>query len=109
MVKRHSSKPDPPLGEECRVASLQSRELQNQDYACYLSAEERTKYMALPSLTRKSEWLAGRLAAKYIFLNRAGNRARAASCGLEAHAHEPFPRRPRPLSVMDVSASRGGD
>jgi len=26
--------------------------------------------MALPSQTRRSEWLAGRLAAKYIFLNR---------------------------------------
>lgn len=70
MATPYSCKPNPPLSEECRVASLQSRELQKQDYTCYLSADERTKYMALPSPTRKSEWLAGRLAAKYIFLNR---------------------------------------
>jgi phosphopantetheinyl transferase (holo-ACP synthase) len=70
MVTRYSPHTNSALGGDCRVASLESRELQHQEYTGHLSVDERTKYMALPSQTRKSEWLAGRLAAKYIFLNR---------------------------------------
>ena len=69
MVTRHSSNANSALDGGCWVASLESRELQH-DYTRHLSVDERTKYMALPSQTRKSEWLAGRLAAKYIFLDR---------------------------------------
>jgi hypothetical protein len=53
----------------CSVASLESRELRD-DYADHLSVSERAKYMNLPAQDRKSEWLAGRLAVKYLFLNR---------------------------------------
>ena len=70
MVTRDSSKANLALGGHCRVASIDSRDLQNRDYTAHLSVAERTKYMALPSRTRKSEWLAGRLAAKYVFLSR---------------------------------------
>ena len=70
MVTSDSSKANSALGGDCRVASLASRELQDQDYTRHLSVAERTKYVALPNQTRKNEWLAGRLAAKYIFLNR---------------------------------------
>jgi phosphopantetheinyl transferase len=70
MVTRHSTNSNPALGGDCRVALLESRELDERDYTCHLSIDERTKYMALPNQTRKNEWLAGRLAAKYIFLSR---------------------------------------
>jgi 4'-phosphopantetheinyl transferase superfamily protein len=70
MVTRYSSKANSAFGGGCSVASLESRELQDKEYTRHLSVDERTKYVALPSQTRKSEWLAGRLAAKYIFLNR---------------------------------------
>src|SRR5436190_4222119 len=69
MVRRNSSSADSVLGADCKVASLDSCELQDRDYTDHLSVDERMKYRALPSETRKNEWLAGRLAAKYIFLN----------------------------------------
>lgn len=53
----------------CFVGLLHAGEFQPEEYTRYLSVDERTNYMALRSQTRKSEWLAGRLAAKYIFLN----------------------------------------
>ena len=70
MVTRDSSGASLALGGHCRVASLEARDLRDGDYARHLSVDERTKYMALPTQTRKREWLAGRLAAKFIFLNR---------------------------------------
>lgn len=70
MVTCHSTNSYPALGGDCRVALLESRELDDQDYTRRLSIDERAKYMALPSQARKNEWLAGRLAAKHIFLNR---------------------------------------
>lgn len=70
MVTPHSTNLNSVLGGDCRVALLDSRALHDQDYTSHLSVDERTKYLALPNQTRKNEWLAGRLAAKYIFLNR---------------------------------------
>ena len=70
MVTRDGSRASLALGGHCRVASLESRELNDRDYTRYLSVAERTTYIALPTQTRKREWLAGRLAAKFIFLNR---------------------------------------
>jgi 4'-phosphopantetheinyl transferase EntD len=70
MVMQHNSKLNLALGGGCSVASLESRELQDDEYTHHLSVGERAKYMGLPSQSRKSEWLAGRLAAKYLFLNR---------------------------------------
>jgi hypothetical protein len=35
-----------------------------------LSGGERAYYLSLPNESRKNEWLAGRLSAKYLFLNR---------------------------------------
>jgi 4'-phosphopantetheinyl transferase EntD len=70
MVTRDSSKANLALDGHCRVASMDSRDLQHRDYTSHLSVAERTKYLALPSRTRKREWLAGRLAAKYVFLTR---------------------------------------
>ena len=69
MVTHNNSKPNSLLGGGCNVASLNSRELQDEEYTHHLSVSERAKYMGLPSQSRKSEWLAGRLAAKYLFLN----------------------------------------
>ncbi len=54
----------------CSVGLLDAGELRLDEYTRYLSVDEKTNYMALKSQTRKREWLAGRLAAKYIFLNR---------------------------------------
>lgn len=70
MVTHYNSEPNSALGGGCSVAALESRELQDEKYTRHLSVGERAKYMGLPSQSRKSEWLAGRLAAKYLFLNR---------------------------------------
>ena len=70
MVTHYNSRPNLALGGGCSVASLESRELRDEEYTRHLSVGERAKYMNLPSQNRKSEWLAGRLAAKYLFLNR---------------------------------------
>jgi hypothetical protein len=55
---------------DCFVGMLDVCELQDRDYTDHLSADERAKYVSLPGERRKSEWLAGRLAAKHLFLNR---------------------------------------
>jgi len=69
MVTHYNSQPNSALGGGCSVASLESRELHHA-YTDHLSVGERAKYASLPSQSRKTEWLAGRLAAKYLFLNR---------------------------------------
>ena len=51
------------------VGLLDARELRDGAYVRHLSVDERAKFTALSSQTRKGEWLAGRLAAKYIFLS----------------------------------------
>lgn len=51
------------------VGLLDARELRGGAYVRHLSVDERAKFTVLPSETRKDEWLAGRLAAKYIFLS----------------------------------------
>lgn len=55
---------------DCFVGVLDVCELQDRDYTSHLSADERARYASLPGERRKSEWLAGRLAAKHLFLNR---------------------------------------
>ena len=63
-------KPDALRSEGCVVGLLATCELQGKDYTNHLSADERAQYMHLPNRSRKSQWLAGRLAAKYLFLSR---------------------------------------
>jgi 4'-phosphopantetheinyl transferase EntD len=69
MAPHAESEPNPACSSGCFVGLLEARELQDKDYTDHLSIEERAKYVGLPSPSRKSEWLAGRLAAKYLFLN----------------------------------------
>lgn len=57
-------------GPSCSVGLLDAGQLQDEEYTSLLSVEERAKYLSLPRRGRKREWLAGRLAAKHIFLNR---------------------------------------
>lgn len=54
----------------CRVALLDARTLVSSKthYRAHLSIAERESYDALRSSRRRLEWLAGRLAAKYLFL-----------------------------------------
>ena len=56
----------------CWVAVLQSRGLTctERDCASYLSAGERATHQGFGSPRRRMQWLAGRLAAKYLFLHR---------------------------------------
>ena len=70
MATQYDSRPNSTISGGCAVALLESRELWGDEYAGHLSIAERVKYMGLPSQSRKNEWLAGRLAAKYLFLNR---------------------------------------
>lgn len=55
--------------EGCTAALLESSELLNADYTTHLSMSE-LKRLAQISSTRKLEWLAARLAAKYLFLSQ---------------------------------------
>jgi 4'-phosphopantetheinyl transferase superfamily len=54
----------------CSVGLLGAGQLHGEQYARLLSTDEMAKYLGLPAGRRKEEWLAGRLAAKHIFLNR---------------------------------------
>jgi 4'-phosphopantetheinyl transferase EntD len=56
----------------CSAALLEAETLarRGSNYSDHLSVAEREWYRALRTEKRRSEWLAGRLAAKYLFLNR---------------------------------------
>lgn len=61
---------NPVRTNDCFVGVLDVCELEGREYTSLLSSDERTKYLSLRGLERRqSEWLAGRLAAKYLFLN----------------------------------------
>jgi 4'-phosphopantetheinyl transferase EntD len=70
MVPRTNLEPAAASTSSCSVGLLDAGRLQDERYMPLLSADERAKYLTLPSLSRKGEWLAGRLAAKHVFLNR---------------------------------------
>lgn len=61
---------DSAVTRRCSVGLLDAGELRPEEYTRYLSADERTNYLALRSEIRRREWLAGRLLVKNIFLNR---------------------------------------
>lgn len=70
-TERHTkTETNPARADECFVGTLDVCEVQCGDYTGHLSADERAKYLSLPGERRRSEWLAGRLAAKHLFLNR---------------------------------------
>ncbi|HEV2762430.1 MAG TPA: 4'-phosphopantetheinyl transferase superfamily protein [Pyrinomonadaceae bacterium] len=58
--------------DDAVVGLLEVCELRGADYAAHLSEGERAKYAGLAGERRRGEWLAGRLAAKFLFLNRLG-------------------------------------
>lgn len=70
MALHTKTEPNSARSNDCFVGMLDVCELQDKEYTSHLSSDERAKYMSLPNQRRKSEWLAGRLAAKYLFLNR---------------------------------------
>jgi hypothetical protein len=61
---------NPVQANGCFVGVLDVCEVQDRDYTNYLSADERAKYSSLRGERRQGEWLAGRLVAKHLFLNR---------------------------------------
>jgi phosphopantetheinyl transferase len=52
------------------VAVLKSDEVSEKEYTSCLSTRERAKLGSIKNKKRSREWLAGRLAAKYLFLNQ---------------------------------------
>ncbi|MBV8859357.1 MAG: 4'-phosphopantetheinyl transferase superfamily protein [Acidobacteria bacterium] len=70
MGPRTDTAPSAARADERVVGLLEVCELRGGEYAGHLSARERAKYVRLPGGGRKGEWLAGRLAAKYLFLSR---------------------------------------
>lgn len=70
MGQHTKTEPNPARANDCFVGMLDVCELQDKDYTSHLSIDERAKYVSLPGQRRKSEWLAGRLVAKHLFLNR---------------------------------------
>jgi 4'-phosphopantetheinyl transferase EntD len=61
---------NPARADDCAVGLLEVCELRDEEYAGHLSPRERAKYVRLHGTRRRGEWMAGRLAAKYLFLNR---------------------------------------
>jgi phosphopantetheinyl transferase len=59
----------------CLVATLEMAELDGWPRERYLSAAEANKLATLKTRKRQDEWLAARLAAKYLFLTRLGSGA----------------------------------
>lgn len=70
MVPHTKTEPNPVGVNRCFVGVLDVCELQDREYTGHLSLNERATYASLRGQRRQSEWLAGRLAAKYLFLNR---------------------------------------
>jgi 4'-phosphopantetheinyl transferase EntD len=70
MVPHTNLEPAQARTTSCSVGLLDAGQLQDERHTLLLSANERAKYLSLPSRSRKESWLAGRLAAKHIFLNR---------------------------------------
>lgn len=58
-----------PVPEDCSAALLESSELLTADYTTHLSVREVKRWEQISSTPRKLEWLAARLAAKYLFLS----------------------------------------
>lgn len=54
----------------CAVAVLASHEVSGQAYVDYLSDREQARWATLRHPERQARWLAGRLAAKYLFLTQ---------------------------------------
>lgn len=70
MEPHTKTETNPARANDCFVGVLDVCELQDRDFTSHLSAGERAKFESLPGERRRSEWLAGRLAAKHLFLNR---------------------------------------
>ncbi|HEX8422301.1 MAG TPA: 4'-phosphopantetheinyl transferase superfamily protein [Pyrinomonadaceae bacterium] len=70
MAPHTKTEPDDARPNGCFVGLLDVCELRDREYAGHLSADERAKYLSLSGERRKSEWLAGRLVAKHLFLKR---------------------------------------
>ena len=69
MASHTKTEPNPARSNDCFVGLLEVCELHDKDYTSHLSADEGATYMLLSGQRRQSEWMAGRLAAKYLFLN----------------------------------------
>jgi phosphopantetheinyl transferase len=70
MASHTKTETNPARANGCFVGVLDVCELQDREYLSHLSADESAKYASLRGGRRQSEWLAGRLAAKYLFLSR---------------------------------------
>ena len=69
MALHTKAESDPICSNDCFVGLLDVCDF-DEGYASHLSEEERGQYADLPNQARRNEWLAGRLSAKYLFLNR---------------------------------------
>jgi hypothetical protein len=69
MVPHTKTEVERACSDGCAVGLLDARRLHDKELLL-LSADERDRYKCLPGRSRKDAWLAGRLAAKHIFLNR---------------------------------------
>ncbi len=52
------------------VAVLQADNLSEKEYISYLSVREKEKFVGIVNKKQRHDWLAGRLAVKYLFLNQ---------------------------------------
>src|SRR6266481_4188696 len=62
--------PDCAFFKKCTVALLGPHELPAKEYANHWSVHEKTKFAAISNCVRKRNWLAGRILAKYLFLDQ---------------------------------------
>ena len=69
MAPHTKAESDQTCPNECFVGLVDVCDF-DEEYASHLSEVERGQYADLPNQARRNEWLAGRLSAKYLFLNR---------------------------------------
>lgn len=60
------------------IAMLDSRLLAGRNYEEFLSRREQEEFLRFRTPLRKSEWLAGRLSSKFLFLSQSGGMLSAA-------------------------------
>jgi len=69
MLSEHTPVRSSQCSGNCTVAVLDSTEVSEEAHIHCLSGKEIKKIAGIKNKKRRSEWLAGRLAAKYLFLN----------------------------------------
>lgn len=82
----------------CSVGVLESGDVSEKEYINYLSIMEKERFVGIKNKKRRREWLTGRLAAKYLFLNQLDMDSKTQAVQWEPALLKLTPESLRPLS-----------